>query len=53
MVIEGNRLIANDYMWLTNGETVGKTVYLGANDSIENWHEIPDEEAFNEYGIEL
>ena len=26
---------------------------LKENDSADNWHEIPDEEAFNEYGIEL
>jgi hypothetical protein len=26
---------------------------LKENDSTENWHEITDEEAFNEYGIEL
>lgn len=29
---------------LTNGETYSKKVYLGINDSPENWHEIPDEE---------
>ena len=31
-------------MTLTNGETYSKKVYLGINDSPENWHEIPDEE---------
>jgi hypothetical protein len=30
---------------LTNGETFGKVVYLGINDSADNWHEITDEEA--------
>lgn len=44
MIIEGNRLIADDEMWLTNGETIGKTVHLGINDSAENWHEISNEE---------
>ena len=29
---------------LTNGETYSKKVYLGINDSPENWWEIPDEE---------
>ena len=32
---------------LTNGEaysSVGGTVYLGKNDSAENWHEITEEE---------
>ena len=31
-------------MWLTNGETYGREVYLGCNDSIDNWHEITDAE---------
>ena len=30
---------------LTNGETFGKVVYLGKNDSEDNWHKITDEEA--------
>ena len=29
-------------MILTNGETYSKRVYLGVNDTPENWHEIPD-----------
>ena len=29
---------------LTNGESYSKKVYLGVNDSPENWHEIPDSE---------
>jgi hypothetical protein len=46
MVIEGNRLIADEDKWLTNGFTVGKTVYLSANDDISNWSEISNEEMF-------
>ena len=38
-------LKADEGMTLTNGETFGKVVYLGINDSAENWHEIPDAEA--------
>ena len=38
-------LKADEGMTLTNGETFGKVVYLGKNDSASNWHEIPDEEA--------
>ena len=38
-------LKADEGMTLTNGETFGKVVYLGINDSVENWHEITDEEA--------
>ena len=34
-----------DYgMVLTNGETYSRLVYLGVNDSAENWHEIPESE---------
>ena len=39
------KLIASDGMTLTNGETYGKEVYLGCNDSADNWQEIPDAEA--------
>lgn len=38
-------LKAEDGKTLTNGETFGKVVYLGRNDSADNWHEITDEEA--------
>jgi hypothetical protein len=38
-------LKADEGMTLTNGETFGKVVYLGINDSADNWHEITDEEA--------
>ena len=37
-------LKADDGKWLTNGETFGKVVYVGINDSVDNWHEITDEE---------
>lgn len=43
--IEIRKLIASEGMTLTNGEAYGKEVYLGKEDSPENWHEIPDEEA--------
>ena len=32
---------------LTNGDVYGKEVYLGVNDSAENWHEIT-EDAYND-----
>ncbi|MBQ5678206.1 MAG: hypothetical protein IIV47_05000 [Clostridia bacterium] len=38
-------LKADEGMTLTNGEAFGKVVYLGKNDSPDNWHEITDEEA--------
>lgn len=37
-------LTASEGMTLTNGEAYGKTIYLGRNDSPENWHEITDAE---------
>lgn len=38
-------LKADDNMVLTNGESFGRVVYLGKNDSPENWQEITKEEA--------
>lgn len=48
MIIEGNKLTAEEGMILTNGETYSDCVYLGIYDSPNNWHEIiisevPDE----------
>lgn len=39
------KLTASEGMTLTNGDTYGKEVYLGCNDSAENWYEITDAEA--------
>lgn len=38
------KLKARDGMVLTNGETYGKSLSLGVNDSKENWWEITEEE---------
>lgn len=43
--IELIKLTASEGMILTDGETFGKEVYLGCNDSADNWHEITDAEA--------
>lgn len=43
--IELRKLIAEEGMTLYNGESFGKEVYLGKNDSPENWQEITDAEA--------
>lgn len=43
--IEIKKLTASDGMTLTNGEAFGKEIYLGINDSADNWHEITDAEA--------
>ena len=39
------KLIASDGMILTNGEIIGKEVFLGTGDSADNWHEITEAEA--------
>lgn len=39
------KLTALEGMTLTDGQSLGKQVYLGINDSIENWYEITDSEA--------
>ena len=41
---EMRKITASEGMVLTNGEAYGKEVYLGCNDSQDNWHEITDEE---------
>lgn len=43
--IELTKLVASLGMTLTNGESYGKEVYLGKNDSADNWYEITDDEA--------
>ena len=45
VTIELTKLTAAEGMTLTNGEAYGKEVYLGCNDSAENWYEITDTEA--------
>ena len=46
MTINGNILTADDGKVLQKGDTIAKIVYLGVNDSADNWVEInkPDEE---------
>ena len=43
-IIELTKITASNGMVLTNGETYSLDVYLGVNDSPENWHEITEEE---------
>ena len=45
--IELRKLTASDGMVLTNGEAFGKEIYLGVNDSADNWHEITEDEYNN------
>ena len=45
--IELRELRPSDGMCLTNGEVVkppNESIYLGINDSPDNWHEITEEE---------
>lgn len=42
--VEVIKLTASEGMTLTNGEAYGKEIYLGCNDTAENWYEIPDSE---------
>lgn len=43
--IELRKLTAAEGMTLTNGDTYSKEIYLGDNDSPDNWREITDAEA--------
>lgn len=36
---------ADNGMKLTNGTAFGDIVYIGKNDSVDNWYEITEEEA--------
>lgn len=42
--IELRKLTASGGMVLTDGESYGKEIYLGKNDSPENWREITEAE---------
>ncbi len=45
MTVENQTVLkADEGKMLTNGETFATVVYLGKNDSADNWHEITEEE---------
>jgi len=44
MKIEGNVLTPDDGKWLTNGDVYSLKVWLGINDTSDNWHDIPEDE---------
>jgi hypothetical protein len=48
MVIEGNVLTAEEGKVLTNGSTYSKQVWLGINDSVNNWLEVDTPEGFED-----
>jgi hypothetical protein len=45
MTIQDNILTAEEGKVLTNGSTYSKQVWLGINDSVDNWHEVDESEA--------
>ena len=45
MTVENQVVLkADEGKMLTNGDTFGKVVYLGKNDSADNWHEVDETE---------
>ena len=42
------KLTAADGMVLTDGTSYGKEVYLGMNDTVDRWSEIPESEVPNQ-----
>lgn len=45
MIVEGNVLTAEEGKVLTNGSTYSKQVWLGINDSVNNWLEVDEADA--------
>ena len=53
MIIEEVTVLkAREGFYLTNGDTFAKVVYLGKNDSPDNWHEVTEEEKEQELNID-
>ena len=42
------KIVASKGKVLTNGEAYGTEIYLGINDSVANWYEIPESQ-YQEY----
>lgn len=55
MTINGNILTADDGKALQKGDVTAVTVYLGVNDSAENWAEIdaPEEQITDSEALEI
>lgn len=41
MIIENNKITAEEGMTLTNGDIYSDCIYLGIYDNVNNWREIP------------
>lgn len=52
MIIEGNVITPSEGKWLTNGSTYSQQVWLGVNDSPDNWHEIEEKDLPEEWKAE-
>ena len=55
MIINCNILTADDGKVLKKGDVIAVTVYLGVNDSADNWAEInkPDEDISADEALEI
>ena len=55
MIINGNILTADNGKVLKKGDVIAVTVYLGVNDSADNWVEInkPDEDISADEALEI
>lgn len=55
MTINGNILMADEGKALKKGDVIAKIVYLGVNDSVDNWLEIdePEEEISAEEALSI
>lgn len=42
MIIVGNKITPDDGEWLYNGDVCSDLVYLGRNDSVDNWAEVDE-----------
>jgi hypothetical protein len=51
MKINGNIITPDTGKWLTNGQTYSKQVWLGVQDSSDNWHEIDDADVPEEWKL--
>jgi hypothetical protein len=49
--MERKILTASDGMVMTDGKTYGKIIYLADGADASAWHEIPEEEYFNDEPI--
>lgn len=44
MIIDGNRVTADEGMWLVKDNVWAKYIFLGINDAAENWREATQAE---------